>query len=473
MSAAFNLKSNGHGQCIQHLVTSALKFISLNSIVLTLLLTLFQFYLIVNRFRLLRDLSANNVHSFAAFLSSEASLLYQQTLTKSIVINTCLLTLSLLFSLAYGLVNALRLGIYAHDNFKLGKSFDKQQQQQSRSIISKNFQKTQKTDSLITTVSDGIITSSNNDALSSASSQSSDDLTHSSTNNSKQPLTAKSPLSNAFSLPANCLAASQFWHRLPPLGACFHLASALFLLIAETQINSKRIQLGQKPIGDIFATKIDFFIGEPISRLKSFNTYSSFSSVGKEPLETPTGSNGGGGGGRSLDYFLNDVIHSKDDFSVFSSSSNIGRMATDETSRVNPNASPFLLFLFNSKNTISLSYLNLLISLAILSVKVSQTFWYTSYAYTILIFGFNLLVAFLISVSYCSFEVLFKANSLKKIAKHFLLFSSVEAAEDDDLRRANNDYFNLLSSQINFAGNYGHDTGKFKAFKNNSLSSRF
>ncbi len=438
---------------IKSIFGSIFRFISLNSIVLTLLFTLFQLCLIINRFRALKDLSLNG-NSFADFLTTaNESQNYRNNLTKSVIINTCLLTVSLVLTIFYFLINPIRLGIYSHDNFKLGKCFDKAK---SRIVASSGKVKAKPNGSVISTISGGLVP---NDVISSASSQSSDDLTRSTTNNSKQPLTkSNSSVELGGSRKTSyCFGLSEYacWSKLPPPGACLHLASALFLLIAELQINSKRIQLGQKPIGDIFATKLDFIFGEPINRLKSFNTYTNSKPVTDyvqsttSSMETMSST--------PLEYLLSDVIYSKDDFSIFNSNKASKNAQSNDAASVAASPSTFLHQLFNSKNTISLNYLNFLIALSVFIVKISQTFWYTSHLYAMLIFVFNSLIASLISISFCSYEILFKANNLKKIAKNFLFFNNINENVDASYATTANDYFTLLSNKINFIGNYGHD----------------
>lgn len=383
------------------------KFISLNSILLTGLLTLFQLYLVANRFRLLKEMSINSA-SFAAFLATDTEF-YHANFTRSLLINTCLLTLSLVFTILFCLVNPIRLGVYSHDNFKLGKSFDKK----SVKLASKSRKTT-----TVSTISDGVMSCS-----------SSDDLGINNKSSSKQPLTSKSSssfINDCVSLDSSC-PYSSWIKKLPPLGSLFHIAAALCLLVAELQINSKRIQMGQKPLGDTFSTKMDFLVGEPIVRLKSFNTYN-------RPSDTPS------------EYVLNDVIYSKDDFSLFNNFKSSDTLKSSSSS--------FWSFLFNSKHSISLSYLNLIIALTIYSVKIAQTFWYTSYLFTVVVFLYSSLVTMTVVVSFCSFEVLFKSNNLRKIARH-LLFSSIDDNQSRFKSSNDTDYFNLLYSKINF--NLGHD----------------
>lgn len=71
------------------------------------------------------------------------------------------------------------------------------------------------------------------------------------------------------------------WKRFLPLGAIIHLLVALLILLSDLVINSKRIQVGVKPIGDVFGTKIDFLFGDTMSRInkKSIDDYSTSQST--------------------------------------------------------------------------------------------------------------------------------------------------------------------------------------------------
>ncbi len=185
-------------------------------------------------------------------------------------------------------------------------------------------------------------------------------------------------------------------------------------------MSSKRIQLGQKPIGDIFATKLDFIFGEPIYRLSHLN-------LNKPRDQLPSTAE------RQVNKSasINDIIQSKDDFSVFVSHTE------------------------NYRKNISLIYLNLIIGLLFFVVKLSQAFWYSSKKFAILIFVYLGNVCVMIGLSFASYEVLFKANNLKQVANHFVLANYLTADKTMDLR---------TTSPINFQETYSHDlvlTGLF------------
>jgi hypothetical protein len=322
---------------------------SLSSIVFTFSIVILQVYLITNRFRLLYELKDLS--------SSRQTNDDDQKLANSLIINAILISFSLLFTLVYLVINPLRLGIYSHDNFKMGRNFARQ---------------TKKSNSPLNTIT--------------------------------ETFACLTRLSN-----------SRFWTENVPLGACFHLLSALFLLVAECQISSKRIQISQKPIGDIFATRLDFLLGEPIYRLQ--NSFRRFDNENKN--------------------IINEIIQAKDDFSVFTSSG----------AGLNEASSSYLNHALAS-NSIHLDYLNYLIALNVFAVKIAQTFWYTSRKFATLTYIFALNSVVLMGVSYSSFEILFKANNLQKIAKQLLYMRATNSQNKIDKR---------IESTINMIEDYGHD----------------
>ena len=343
------------------------RFRSLSSLASTIAIAILQMYLISNRLRLLKELRAESVGSpDRVYISPIAT--DDQKLTNSLIINAFLVAFAAIFTLLHLLVNPLRLGILSHDNFKLGVNF-------------RNARRKSKHE-----------------------------------NNATTPMPEASCMRRFFCLNSiECFKFRQpkFWMELPPLGACFHLVSALFLLVAEVQISSKRIQLSQKPIGDIFSTKLDFLLGEPIYRLQ--NAFKS----SKDSATSNTN-------------ILNDIMQAKDDFSVFNTESDSLNSLTHAI----------------TSNAINLDYLNYLIALHVFAVKVAQTFWHASRRFSLLTYVYALTGAILMSVSYCSFEVLFKANNLQKIAKQLLYMRATSAPNTIDKK---------IESTINMIEDYGHD----------------
>lgn len=321
--------------------TFRIELISLNSLLSTSIVTCLQVYLLINRFRVIRSLQ-------------QASDIRQQLqLNATVVINIFLLTFSFLFTLIYFLINALKLGIYMHDNVKLGAHLLQPRKPlpsfitDDSSYASSNSPTSYSTKS-ISTISKQKLTSSSAD-----------------------PPKRQYKCSIRFKLPFS-------WAELPPLGACSHLISALCLLMADLQLNSRRIQLSEKPIGDIFTTRLDFIFGPAVNRLK-----------------------------------LLSELNSLDDFSIFKLSSNYS----------------FAL------HTISLDYLNFLLALLVLVFKTTQIFWQTSRLYATMMFGVSVVIAIQMSVSYCAYELLYKVNSLRKISRNFLfqIGGSVSYLMDHDL----------------------------------------
>lgn len=305
-----------------------IQFISLSSLVLTVLLTILQIYLIVNRFRLLKDLSTTFSQTNSLPILSN-----QQKLNNSLIINIFLLTFSLLFTIFYFLCASLKLGIYSHDDFKLGNNFDESK------IKSEDLLQIKGSGSMASPCSTSMASEDSSRAVSM----------------SKQILTKSSTSSKSIAKSLKCFIFSKpsFWSELPPPGACFHLLSALFLLLAEVQLTSKQIKLGSKPIGDIFSSKLDFLFGEPINRLK---TFSSSQETLTRSLSTTTNE-------PKYESNLNDIINSKDDFSVFGTGQGFWFSS--------------IVFTMGS-NTINLEYLNFIIALLVFMLKVTQTFWTTS-----------------------------------------------------------------------------------------------
>lgn len=204
---------------------SKLELISLNVAFTTVLITILQVYLIGQRFKILANLSSHTIntaiHSSSQFHST-------------ILVDSCVLILASLFSAAYALLNSFKLGIYAHDNFKLGKNIDKATERSRYG----DLQSTPGSSSL------------NSDETASSS------------------ITKQNLIKPKLEC---CLwfrkrGVVKFWSQLPPLGSASHLISALLILVADVLLASKRIQLGQTPAGDIFATRLDFVIGQPIER---------------------------------------------------------------------------------------------------------------------------------------------------------------------------------------------------------------
>ncbi|CAF0751994.1 unnamed protein product [Brachionus calyciflorus] len=362
---------------------------SLNSLILTILITIIQLYLISNRIILLNNLKNN----LSQITSSLPILSNQHKLNNSIIINIFILTFSLIFTLVYACLGSIRLKIYSHDGFKLGQNFD--------SFETKN--------EFLKNVS---INSSNNSACSISSEETN------SISISKQKLTKFEDNSKK---KFNCYSFSTpvFWSELPPLGSLFHLLASLCLLLAEIQLSSRRIQLGNKPIGDIFSTKLDFLFGEPINRLKIFKSSQDLTLVSSLDL-TSTSPN--------QENNLNDVINSRDDFTVFQ----------------NPLSNVV-------SNSISLDYLNFLIALIYFILKTNQTFWSSSKKFTTILLFFTLLMSLLMSLSYTGFEIVFKSNNLKVIAKNFLFsYQKRENLIDDFGHDISSTLIYLISSLIIF-----------------------
>ena len=342
------------------------RFRSLSSLAFTFAIAILQTYLITHRLRLLYELNSLESSPKRAYASSLGHL-GDLKLANSLIINAALVSVALLFALLHLVTNPLQLSIYSHDGFKLGAHFS------SESRLSEN----------------------------------------------SGPVDEVSRFVKLFKwlrvkqTPTACvdLGRSKLWTELPPLGACFHLVSALFLLLAEVQLSSKRIQMSQKPVGDIFATELDFLLGEPIYRLQSSFRLSAENK-----------------------NFVSEIMQAKDDFSIFTSSS-----SSSGLNEFGPKS---------SSNAIGLDYLNFLVALHVFAVNIAQTFWQTSRQFSTLAYIFALNCAVLLSVSYCSFEILFKANNLQKIAKQ-LLYMRVSSSP--------NGVDKQIESTINMIEDYGHD----------------
>jgi hypothetical protein len=383
------------------------QLISLNSVTFTVIVFGLQVYLIYQCFKNLRDLMTTSESSTTSKSTAD------QNLNQSIVINASLITFALLFTVFHLIVSLFRLGIYSHDNFKLGKHF-------SNNHIDLDEEKCH-----FSSLASNSSVNSSNSTLPSNSAI------------SKQKLTRAVHLNN-LSSSVECLffwfKKPAFWSHLPPLSCCFHLVAAIFILLSQLQLNSKRIQLSQKPIGDIFATKLDFLIGEPIIRLDKLNLVNTQSSIALAKRSDPSvqASNSS----TAADVLLNEIIHSKDDFSIFDNQ-----------------YMPTFSFTATS-NAISLDFLNYLLSLILFTVKAAQTFWFTSRKFTLVLFFNFLIISLQMSVSYCSFEILYKANNLKLITSQLILFgkSTVQSAPALAATASSSQ-----NSQLNESNNCTHD----------------
>ena len=421
-SASSNITINTNSSYTSRLTfLNFIKIISLNSLVYTISITILQLYLITNRLRLLADLSSYMSNSpISSLASSILATNVDPKLNNSIVINAFLITFSLLFTLLHLVIGSVRIGIYSHDGFKLGTSLDR-----SHTSLDIDINKNELNSSLTTGTSDEGSKSSSKKGL---------------TKNESKPFGLSSFECCRFRTP-------KFWPQLPPLGACFHLISAIFLLIAEVQLNSKRIQLGHKPIGDIFSTKLDFMLGEPIIRLQQ-----SYSMRTAQEKETNQASTAITPNSLNVPSGIQDIIHSKDDFSVFNSGNVI---ANDQGSMPTWQSSSNLM----TSNTIGLDYLNLVIALVVFAVKIAQTFWNSSRQFSTLVLFYCLNVSSLMAVSYCSYEILFKANNLQKIAKQLLYLRASKIFTNEQGKSNGNSGAKKFDSQakMNLIEDYGHD----------------
>ena len=337
-------------------LSNRFKLISLSSLVATPLIFLLQIYLVY--------LSLSNLISL------------ERRSNNIVVTNGLLVGAALLFSLLHALTGSIRLGIYSHDNFCIGKGFDKSKIKSKELLIEPN--------------------KSNSISLGS----------NPSTTNSKHKLTKSLSFESVFKLRCfSMFKLTKSWSEMPPLGACFHLVSSLVLLIAECQLTSEQIQFGVNPLGDIFSTKLDFLFGAPFNRISEL-------SFNNKPANNTVPS-------------INDLIHSKDDFSIFSTSKNSHQQ----------------------QQRIALSYLNFLVALLVVGVKVSQTFWHASCRFSLVLFAYMLNISLLMALSYASYEVLLKANKVDKISVNFI-FSSMSKSRSA----------RLLSGSEQPASTLAHDT---------------
>ena len=103
-----------------HFILKRIRLVSFNSLMLNFINTILQIYLIINRIKLLNNLTS----SYSQKTSSLPILSNQQKLNNSIIINIFLLTFSIIFMIVHAIIGALRLRIYSHDGFKLGQNFD-------------------------------------------------------------------------------------------------------------------------------------------------------------------------------------------------------------------------------------------------------------------------------------------------------------------------------------------------------------
>lgn len=197
-----------------------LVLISLDTAFSTILITLLQTYLIIHRFKQLAEISsALTSQSFSSLVALPP---HTPHLNASIILNTFVLVLASLFTLAYALLNPFKIGVNSHDNFKLGKNLDRT----------------------------STATCQNDTFDSDETASSSYSITHRSNTRTK----------------CFWFRHAKFWFRLPPLGATCHMISSLLILMSGLLFVNKRIQLGQTPSGDVFVTKLDFLFGRPIER---------------------------------------------------------------------------------------------------------------------------------------------------------------------------------------------------------------
>ena len=407
------------------------KPISLNRILFTLVVFALQIYLIINRFKSLKELNLNNSiatsRNSVSTPSSSSNTIEFNRINGTVIVNVFLITFSLVFSIIYLIINPFKLNIYTHDDFKLGLSFDDDKKSskdsKNKKLTFNNLNSSpfnHHEHSLIIPISpcSSSTTSSSDDSTkhTSSTSSSKQGLTKSNNKNDNKP--ARIHLCSSFRQP-------KFWPYLPPIGSVLHFVSALLILIAELQISSKRIQLGQKPIGDIFSTKLDFLFGQPISRLEQIHKF-----------------------GQSIKYAaasfnqnntnVENILNSKDDFSLFlvNKDDSDGSYLRQTT-----------IFLMAS-NTINLDYLNFFIALFVLSLKMSQVFWQTNKLFTFVLTCYYLTISCLILISYCSYEILFKAINLQIIAKKLLTITRM-ATSSKMIKESSN--------SLNVIDDYGHD----------------
>jgi hypothetical protein len=207
---------------------SRFNLISLTTAFSTALITLLQIYIIVYRFKQLAELL--NTLTSSSHLSSSLTISYppQSHLYASIIVNIFVLVLSALFTIVYAFINPFKIGVNSHDSFKLGKNID-------RSVSGRNG------------LQSNVSFESSDQSLSSSS----------------------SIVKRGRKIDCFWFKRTEFWSQLPPIGASCHLMSSLLILISDLLFDSKRIELGQVPSGDIFLTRLDFLFGQPIERQPS------------------------------------------------------------------------------------------------------------------------------------------------------------------------------------------------------------
>ena len=207
---------------------SRFNLISLTTAFSTALITLLQIYIIVYRFKQLAELL--NTLTSSSHLSSSLTISYppQSHLYASIIVNIFVLVLSALFTIVYAFINPFKIGVNAHDSFKLGKNIDRS-------------------------------TTGQNGHQSNVSFESSD-----------QSLSSSSSIVKRRKIDCFWFKRTEFWSQLPPIGASCHLMSSLLILISDLLFDSKRIELGQVPSGDIFLTRLDFLFDRSTDRKTTF-----------------------------------------------------------------------------------------------------------------------------------------------------------------------------------------------------------
>lgn len=148
---------------------------------------------------------------------------------------------------------------------------------------------------------------------------------------------------------------------MPPLSQLFHILSAFFLLFGELSISKRLIEIKSRPLGDSFATRLDFIFGSALTRIK----------LGENLTIT------------------------NDDFS------------------------------FNSDMLLSVDTLNLILAVFIFSIKAFQTFWYTNRAMGLIFAAFSLNFAIQTLSSYCTFEIIYKSKVFGVILNQMILKDNI------------------------------------------------
>lgn len=247
----------------------SLKLISLNAAVTTVLVSLLQFYLIWHRLKHVESLSSTVTGQFAAssqqqqqqqaassvsfMLTAHSTITHAQILT-SITLARLVLVLAALFSVAYSLIGPFRIGVKAHDNFKLGKTLDT-----TKTTLKNNKNSRLKSPSSTCSTCDEDDDQDDDDNRSNKTTSSS----ASDEENSTCCCCCYWKRTRSSSRLVN------IWSELPPIGAACHLISALFILVADLLLAAIQIQLGLVPAGNIFVTKLDFLYGRPVERQSS------------------------------------------------------------------------------------------------------------------------------------------------------------------------------------------------------------